>query len=158
MILDELNEFCDATSVALAAGTHLLGDQIDIEDLRGLGGDQALYLVITIDTEVITGGNAGTLQFVLASDAQAAIATDGSATVHAQSKAFVTDGTDANDALLKAGKTAWAIQLPLEGNTYERYLGVLAVVATTTITSGKVNAFLTKDVASWKAYDAPYQL
>jgi hypothetical protein len=158
MILDELNEFCDATSLVLATGTHLLGDQIDLQDLRSLGGDQALYLVITVDTEVITAGTAGTLKFQLASDAQAAIDTTGTATIHAESPTFVTDDAAANSAQLSAGATAWAIQLPLEGNTYERYLGVLAVVGGQAITAGAVNAFLTKDVANWKAYDAPFQL
>ena len=35
--------------------------------------------------------------------------------------------------------------------TYERYLGVLCTTGTTTTTAGKINAFLTKDVARWIA-------
>jgi hypothetical protein len=31
-------------------------------------------------------------------------------------------------------------------------LGILAVTATTTTTAGKINAFLTHDVAKYKAY------
>jgi hypothetical protein len=31
-------------------------------------------------------------------------------------------------------------------------LGIQAVIGTTEVTAGKINAFLTKDVASWKAY------
>lgn len=37
MIMDRLTQFCDAESVANAAGTDLIGDVIDIENLRDLG-------------------------------------------------------------------------------------------------------------------------
>ncbi len=144
-ILDERLEFADATSVAAAAGTALIGDVIDLQIARDLGQGQPVYLVITVDTEIITGGSAGTLQFVLASDAQAAIAVDGSATVHWASRLFVTDDSAANDAEMNAGGVIANIALPAEGAVYERYLGILAVTATTTTTAGKINAFLTFD-------------
>lgn len=150
MILDERLEFADAVSVAAAAGTALIGDVIDLQTARDIGSGEPLYLVITVDTSIITGGNAGTIQFILASDAQAAIATDGSASVHFTSKAFVTDDDALND--LDAGAVAVAVAIPMEGVAYERYLGILAVIATTTVTAGKINAFLTLDVAKWKAY------
>lgn len=153
MILDELNEFADATSVAAAAGTALIGDVIDIgAATRDIGNGEELYLVITTDTEIITGGSAGTLTFQLASDAQAAIATDGSASIHFQTKAFVTDDAGANDAQLNAGGVIACVALPRHGVVYERYLGILAVTATTTTTAGKINAFLTKDPSTYRAY------
>jgi hypothetical protein len=152
MILDNTLEFADAVSVAAAAGTALIGDVVDLgAQPDDIAVGTPMYLVITVDTEVITGGAAGTLTFKLASDAQAAIATDGTATVHVASPAFVTDGTDANAAELKAGATTFVVALP-SGVTYERYLGILAVTATTTTTAGAINAFLTTDVARWKAY------
>ena len=59
MILDERNEFADAVSVAGTAGTALIGDVIDLTAThRGIGNGQPLYLVITTDTEIITGGSA----------------------------------------------------------------------------------------------------
>lgn len=150
MIMDERLEFADAASVAAAAGTALIGDVIDLEVIgRDIGAGEPMYLVITVDTSIITGGAAGTVQFELASDAQAAIATDGSATVHWASKAFVTDDDALNE--LDAGYTI-AVALPMHSPTYERYLGILAITATTTTTAGKINAFLTHDVAKWKAY------
>lgn len=153
MILDERLEFADATSVAAAAGTALIGDVIDLVNARDIGNGKPLWFVITVDTEIITGGAAGTLVFQLASDAQAAIATDGSATVHLQTRSFVTDDSAANDSLLNAGSLLFAAALPMEGPVYERYLGVLAVTGTTTTTAGKINAFLTFDQpAGWKAY------
>ena len=150
MILDERTEFADATSVAAAAGTALIGDVIDTEVVRDMGQGQPVYLVITCDTSIITGGVAGTIKFQLASDAQAAIATDGSATVHWDSGTFVTDGDDANE--IDAGKVVAVVALPMEGKAYERYLGVLAVIATTTVTAGAISAFLTMDPHGWKAY------
>ena len=52
MILDARNEFADATSVAAAAGTALIGNVIDLSVARDLGNGEAPYLVITTDTEI----------------------------------------------------------------------------------------------------------
>lgn len=153
MLLDELNEFADAASVAAAAGTALIGDVIDLGvNHRDIGEGQNVYFVITVATEIITGGSAGTISFALASDAQAAIATDGSATIHFQTGTFVTDDAAANSAELNAGGMICAVALPLEGAVYERYLGVLCTIATTTVTAGAINAFLTKDVSKYKPF------
>src|SRR5207244_2827448 len=102
----------DATSVAAVAGTALIGNVVDLETARDIGNGEPLYLVITTDTEIITGGSAGTIVFKLASDAQAAIATDGSATVHYATAAFVTDDAAANDAQLNAGGVIAVVSLP----------------------------------------------
>jgi hypothetical protein len=144
MILDKRNEFCDATALNTGgAGTYLVGDQID------LGNGEPVYLVITVDTLPTSGGSA-TAQFQLASDASASIATDGSASVHLETKAFTI-------AQMAAGTVLAAIALPMEGVAYERYLGILQVTGTAAFTGGKINAFLTHDVAKWKSYDAPFQ-
>lgn len=151
MILDKLTEFADAQSVAGTAGTTInVGSQIDLGSARDIGAGQPLYLVINVDTSIITGGSAGTIAFQLASDSTASIATNGTQTIHYTSKAFVTD----DDALnaLDAGATAVIIALPMEGVAYEQFLGVQAVIGTTDTTAGKINAFLTHDVAKWKAY------
>ncbi|MDE3244451.1 MAG: hypothetical protein KGN80_00075 [Acidobacteriota bacterium] len=151
MILDKLGEFCDATSVAAAAGTALVGSQIDLgASSLDIGAGEPIYLVITTDTEIITAGVAGTLQFKLASYAQAAVATDGTATVHITTPSYVTGDAAVNSDQLNAGGVIYAGALP--SGTYERYLGILAITGTTTTTAGKINAFLTKDVAKWKAY------
>lgn len=150
MILDERNEFADAVSVAAGAGTALIGDVIDLGGTsQDVGNGQPLYLVIQTDTEIITGGSAGTIKFQLASDASASIATDGSASVHFDTGTFVTDDAAANSAALNAGGVIAAVALP--NGTYERYLGILATIGTTTVTAGKINAFLTTDVAKWVA-------
>jgi len=150
MIIDSRNEFCDATSVAAAAGTALVGNVIDLgAEVYDIGVSGPLYLVMTCDTAVITGGSAGTISFSLASDAQAAIATDGSATVHFSTGSFVTDDAALND--LDAGAVIAMVQLPM-GTQYERYLGILATVGTTTVTEGAINAFLTPVAPQRHAY------
>lgn len=156
MIIDKRNEFCDAVSCNTgAAGTYNLGDVIDlgaVSPSRDLGGDMALYLVVTVDTGITTAGSAGTVAFQLVSDAQDAPLTNGTQTVHAVSRTFTTGAT-----AIAAGTVLFAIQLPLEGAVYERYLGVQQVTGTTALNAGKINAFLTEDVARWKAYDSPSQ-
>lgn len=143
MIMDETLEFCDATDISAAAGTALVGDVIDLQVARDLGQFSDLYLVVQYTTAVASAG-AATVNIQLASDAAAAIATDGSATVHLQTGAV-------GKATLVAGQT-YVYRLPLEGNTYERYLGILAVTGTATTTAGAINAFLTHDAnGQWKA-------
>lgn len=143
MILDERTEFGDALALNTgAAGTYLIGDVIDLGVGRNLGMTE-LWLVITVDTTVTSGG-AGTAKFTLASDAQAAIATDGSATVHFETKAFAL-------AELVAGRVLAVVKLPAEGAVYERFLGILQTTGTAALTAGKINAFLTPDAKQWKA-------
>lgn len=159
MILDSRNEFCDAVSLNTgAAGTYLLGNQIDIGATTpgNIGTVDDLHLVITVDTGVAVAASTGTVAFSLVSDAQAAIAVDGGATVHATTAAFATSTTSATTNL-KPGTVLAIIPMP-KGFNYERYLGVLQVTGTTAISAGKINAFLTPDPAAWAAYDAPYQL
>jgi len=156
-ILDERGEFADNESVAASAGTALIGDVIDLGAAgEDIGNGQPVYLVIrTGSTEIITGGSAGTIQFTLASDSAAAIATNGTATEHVLTEAFVTDGTDANDAEMKAGALIYCAPIPVgTGGNYERYLGILATTTTTTTTAGTINAFLTLDphMAAGKTY------
>ena len=144
MIMDERLEFCDATALSTAGtGLALVGDVIDLgDDGLDIGNGEPLYLCVQVDTTVTSAG-AATVSFVLASDAQAAIAADGSATVHYQTAAI-------GKATLVAGYTAAMVALPL--GTYERYVGILQNVGVAALTAGKINAFLTKDPNGWKAY------
>lgn len=151
MILDKRNEFCDATALNTgAAGTYLIGDQIDLGVARDIGIGEQLYLVITVDTQPTSAG-AATAQFTLASDDTANIATNGTASVHFQTKAF-------SIAEMTPGAVLAAVALPIEGVAYERFLGILQTTGTAAFTGGKINAFLTPDVAKWKSYDAPFQV
>lgn len=144
MILDELTEFCDATALNTgAAATYNLGDIIDTGSVsRDIGTGEDLYVVIQVDTTATSGGSA-TADFKLVSDSTTSIATDGTATLHLSSGAIAV-------ATLVAGYTILAARLP--SGTYERYLAVQQTTAVAAFTAGKVNAFLTKDIAKWKAY------
>lgn len=138
MILDRNLEFADAVQVTLAAGTNLIGDVVDLEVVRDIGFGRPLYLVVQVDT-AFAGGTS--FQFVLASDAQAAITTDGTETRHYLSDVFAVADLIQGFQL--------AIALPMGDvaasvNPYERYLGVLGV-GVGTQTAGSVNLFLTLD-------------
>ncbi len=151
MLLDATLEFCDAVSVANAAGTFLLGSQVDTTVARNVGNGRPIYWVITIDTEIITGGSAGTVRFKLASDDTASISTTTSS-VHIQTGEYVTDDAVAHPFPIGSILGSWALPSQIfADNDYERYLGVLEVVTTTTITAGKINSFLTVDPVGWTA-------
>lgn len=145
MITDKLTTFCNGVALNTgAAGTYLIGDVVDMENLRDIGQGFPLYLVLTVETTATSDGSA-TAVLKLSSDEQAAIATDGSATDHLVSATFAV-------AAMSAGTSLLAAVIPLEGETYERYLGILQVTGVAAFTAGAVDAFLTTDVAKWKAY------
>jgi hypothetical protein len=146
MILDERSEFADALALNTgAAGKYLIGDVIDLGSIgRNIGTGRPIYLVITVDT-LPTSGGAATAAFTLASDAQAAIAVDGTETAHFTTKAFAI-------AEMAAGAVLAVIALPLGGPTYERFLGIIQTTGTAAFTAGKINAFLTTNPKVWRAY------
>lgn len=145
MILDELCEFADATALSTAAtGRALVGDVMPLTVARDIGAAEPIYLVIQVDTSVTSGG-AATVSLELSSDAQAAIAVDGTASVHFATKAFTI-------AQLVAGQVLAIIALPMEGVAYETFLGIVQNVATAALTAGKINAFLTRNPAKYKSY------
>lgn len=152
MILDKRTEMAKAISVAAAAGTAVLGDVIDLTNVNAydIGLSETLWMVLRVDTAIITGGAAGTIQFFVVSDALATLGggTVAGSTLHATSPSIVT-GASAS-GLAAAGSIIMAIELPAGAN-YERYLGVLYTVGTTTTTAGKVDAFITRDYARWIA-------
>ena len=152
MILDERIEFADATSVAAAAGTVVIGDVIDLTTSGlGLGMGEPVWLIIQTTTEIITAGAAGTLQFFIVSDALSTLGAGvlANCTEHARTAVLVTDDAAANSAEFNVGGVIMAVYLPV--GVYERYLGILATTATTTTTAGAINAFLTRDYARWTA-------
>lgn len=152
MILDKLNEFADATALNTgAAGAYLIGNQIDLGLAgRDVGNGEPLYLVIQVDTEIDAGAS-GTVQFHLASDSTAAV-DPATSTKHLSTPVF-TVGTG-----ILPGTVLYTGAIPAEGNVYEQFLGIVQTTGVAAVTAGAVSAFLVRDVAKWKAYDAPYQL
>jgi hypothetical protein len=148
MISDKLNQFCDGVALNTGgANSYLLGDQIDLQVPADLGHVEGAYLVIKARTQITAATN-GTLSFVLASDDAAAI------NVSTGSRHLTTPAR-AVGAGIPAGTILFAGQLPYEGSTpYERFLGILQVTGVAAMTAGSIDAFLVKDLAAWKAYEA----
>jgi len=148
MIVDKMNEFCDQTSIAAAAGTALVGTVVDLgaDPDPDIGTGNTMHLVLQVTTALASAGSA-TVRFKLASDATAAIATDGTATQHIE-----TDAIPIAD--LVAG---WSKTIPVPWERNERYLGILVTTGTATTTAGAINAFLTKDPSAWRAPRSPAQ-
>jgi hypothetical protein len=145
MITDRLLTFIKDTNLNTgAAGTYLLGSQIDTDDHRDLGDlAKPVWLVLQVFTSVDSAGDGVTLQFKLVSDDTAAVSTTTS-TVHSTTPVFT-------QAQMVAG-FRWQQPLPMEGNVYERFLGLLQVTAVEAVTVGKITALLTIDPGKWVAY------
>lgn len=141
MIIDNFLEFADAAAIALNT-TNAIAPNTDVIDLgatptlRDIGNGEPIYLVIQVDT-VFAG--AGNVTFDLVSDSTADLAT--SKTTHLTTGAIAYTSWTAGTTKIYA--------LPTEA-TYERYLG-LWETASGNLTGGKINAFLTRDVAKWTA-------
>lgn len=141
MIIDERNEFCDATALNTgAAGTYVIGDQIDLGVARDLGGDRAARLRVSVATTATSGGSA-TGQFQLVTADNAALTTN--PVVIVESGAIAV-------ADLIAGATILDVALPRA--TYKRYIGIRQATGTAAFTAGAVDAFLAFDTYGWKAY------
>jgi len=143
MILDERNEFADATALGTSGtGRQLVGDVIDLTTVSGnLGEGEEVCVVISVDTAVTSGG-AATIDFELATDAQAAVATDGTATVIGSTGAIAK-------ATLVSG---YKIVIKVSSKTRERYLGLIANVGAAALTAGAVSAGVVVDASAWTAY------
>lgn len=144
MIIDSRTEFCDATDLDTSGtGMVALGNVIDLEQ-GGLdfGHGAGLYLVLQVNTAPTSDGDA-TVQFTLASDDSADLAVDGTATEH-----LVTPEYDVAD--MAAGDVLAILEVPT--GTYEQYLGLLQTTGTAALTAGALDAFLTINPPSWRAY------
>lgn len=151
MILDKYSEFADNAAVGANTGARVVGNVVDLgaNQNRNIGAGEPLYLVIqaSADFDDTTGATA-TVEFKLASDDAATL--DGTITTH-----LTTGVIDPADGIAE-GDVLAVVALPQHAD-YQRFLGILADVQGEAVTAGAINAFLTHDVANWKAYDAPFQ-
>lgn len=135
MICDKLLTFADDTALNTgAAGSYIIGDQVDLQVARNVGavlGFATLYLVLTVQTTATSAG-AATATFDLVTDDNGALA---SPTVLASTATFAVAG-------MTAGAVLGVLALPV-GGTYERYLGIQQRTGVAAFTAGKINAFLT---------------
>lgn len=144
MIADALLTFADNTALNTgAAGSYIIGDQIDLQVARNIGvgvGEGQLYFVAIVETTATSGGSA-TLQLNLVTDDNGSLS---SPTVLASSAAIAV-------ASLTQGRLITVLALPIL-DTYERYIGIQQVTGTAAFTAGKINAFLTTTPPARRAY------
>lgn len=145
MLLDMQTLMSDSQDLAVAASTVLCTNKIDLgvagtippgfqargsaqHDIGRGGRGMTAVLLVQVD-ETFTSGGAGTLKVQLINDDDAAL---GSPTILQSSEVIAL-------ATLVAG---YRFRLALPAGIAERYLGVQYVVATATMTAGKVTAGL----------------
>lgn len=144
MIMDSNLVFLQDTAVDNVAATVLEGDVIDLDSIgRRLFSNYNLKWVIEV-TDDFTSAGAPTVGFALASDAAAAIAVDGTATVHVATDIYLK-------ALLVVGFKI-IVPLPAGAPSMERYLGMHVITATATTTAGSISSYLVMDAQDWTSY------
>lgn len=144
-MLDKQLEFSDSQAVtATALSTNVVDTLPGIRAglTQNLGGPEAAYLVVEVDT-TFTAAGAATLDVSLESDSTANLAT--SPTVHFRTGPL---------ALAQLAAKAKAAVIPLPFGAYERYLGLRYTVATGPMTAGAISAYITRDPSFWVAYTA----
>lgn len=135
MIIDSRCELSIGAQLPAIAGKVALAATIDLgRGDKPIGAARGLTLVVAAVSN-ITAATAGTLRFVVVSDAQSALAIDGSATEHFSS-GRIAIGTQP----IPAGRKLLCVPLPM-GFNYEQYLGLLQDA--TVAPSGRVEIFLT---------------
>jgi hypothetical protein len=145
-IMDVLTKFASAEPAFGTVAVRLEGSQIDLGAAhRDPGNGKTVYLIVQVTEAWVSAGSA-TVNIQLVSDSTASIAVDGSATVH------LSLGTLAYTVLTLNKR--FCVALPLEGNVYERYLGIIVDTAGATTTAGAFTAFLSPDPVGWQAYPA----
>jgi len=142
--IDKQLEFSDAQAETTVAA-HISTNVVDMGTVGEWADGQPVYLVVTVNT-AFTSAGAATLAVELLSDATSTVAVDGSATSHWASE------TLALATVAVAGYVIACFALPMEGTTYERYLGVMYTIGTAAMTAGKVDAYLTTAPPKWVAY------
>ena len=145
MIIDSSLEMCDATAAALNTGDGItkVGNAVDIHPLFSdnatvdLSAGEQLYLVIEVTT-LFAGGTNASYKIDLTTSTEAALSGGTTANIWTTGSLTMASWT--------AG-TRYIVSLP-EAD-YHRYLGLRGTAGTANVTSGNINAFITKDVSNW---------
>lgn len=142
MILDSYNEYSDAQTVTVDAGSTNVIDHGPLASGntgRDLGAGEPIELVIQVD-ETVTADGAATVTFALQTDTDEAF---GSAvtiwTSAAIGKATLVEGYQ-------------VVRMKLPRGAYKRYTRVYYTVATGPLTAGKFSAFLALNQQDNKIY------
>lgn len=142
MLLDQLNTFAEAVATG-DTGTRIVGDVIDLgATSRDIAAGKQVFVEVTVETAIAAGTN-GTYQIVLTHADNASLSTN-AVNLLTSASFDAAAGIPAGTVLLRAA---------LPSADYKRYLGVREVVGTANTSAGAVNAHLTDDLISYKAYD-----
>jgi len=143
-ILDNKTFFCDATSIAAAAGTVAVGTVLDCNHspsaTRNLGAGRQVYLVIQVTTAVSTGSSP-TVDIQFRSSDNANLTS--SPTTH-----YATGATAAASLT-----TSFRREIVIPVENYKRFIGIVIVTAVATTTTGAITAYLTDKPRQYTSYD-----
>lgn len=134
-LMDKRTIFAENFDLDQETGTYLFTNQIDLGAAgEEIGDGQPLYLNMVVDEAFTDGGDSATLNIRLRSD--------DSATIHATTSTGHFETGTMLKAVLTLG-TTMSFALPT-GDTvsYERYLGLQAVVGTAGFDAGMITAWL----------------
>lgn len=152
-LIDDNLMLCSAVALNTgAAGTYLIGSQIDSNTVRDLGNGRPVYFFIDVETAIEAAG-AGTISFVLASDDAVGVGTTATTSNwHYQTPPIPTSTTTDTTTLI-AGTRLFECAIPSDGITpYGLFLGLLQITASNAITAGKVNVGFTLSPTSQRYY------
>lgn len=150
MLIDSNLEMCDATSAALntSDGITKVGDHIDIHPLTGdnatidLSGGEPIYLVIEVTTAFVGSGASYKIELTTS--------TETALTGGTTENIWTTGSLGLSSGAWAAGER-WIATLPRAD--YQRYLGIRGTATGANVTTGAINAFITKDVENWTSTD-----
>jgi len=141
MISDKLATLAQGTALNTGgAASYTIGDVVDLGSAYAFNDIDDLYLVITVDVTATSGGSA---------TASFSLLTDDNASMSSPTAVVTTAAIPV--ATLVAGYRVGAIAIPKAAG-FERYIGLRQTTAVAAFTAGAVNAFLTTDVQTWRAY------
>lgn len=141
MITDTNLSLAAAQVVTASAATTNTLDKLTAQDI---GEGEDLYMVFNVNTTAAATGGASNVTFQIIESASADLSTP---TVIAQT------GAIAKGTLVAGYYTALRIP-PQVGSKGARYLGGYFAVDTNNLTSGKFDAFITKDIQDGKKFYA----
>lgn len=143
MFIDSSLEFADAEDVNDGTGFSVIGDVKDVRPvgvsdnaLADLSAGEPLYVVIEV-AENLAGPTSYELRFY----------THTASTGVTSGVQMWTTGTVLT-ADFVVGKR-WIFSLPEHEDGYERYLAIAGARTGNAVTTGQINAYITKDVRNW---------
>jgi len=136
MIMDTQEQFSVAQTIAAAAGDVVSTNYLDTGAAQDEGIGEVMQLMIRT-VAAVTSGGAATVAFILQTDDNSSFSSP---------KEFPLTGALAL-AALTANTVQYTGRLP---NGLERYIRVVARIATATTTAGTMDAFLVKDAQAYQ--------